>query len=272
MAGLDSDEDKEIFDSRRLFSVLDPAIRTAFLVFVLWLFIAVFFDLLRYLGSPSSENSISRVYVTKVVDFLPLSGYLRELPEKIAGLALRFHQLIKIAFIPLALGLLSVTYFDSFRIPKKLWRFVKLQMSDNYTVFLFASAMFFVVVALNGREYLWSLQMVFLFGAFLLIIGIVWLFLTEEGDVKSSKFLSDRALGEDGKSAVDNDELGMKEDAAQFAKSVLNNGSDKPMVFGIDAPWGSGKTRERHIVDYGEKNQSEHDRLSGEDRSNRTAR
>ena len=42
--------------------------------------------------------------------------------------------------------------------------------------------------------------------------------------------------------SADSDELGFKEDATIFAESVCNNNSPESMVFGIDAPWGTGKT------------------------------
>ncbi len=53
-------------------------------------------------------------------------------------------------------------------------------------------------------------------------------------------YLSDRALGENGEEYED--ELGFTDDAKRFAEDVLNNGSSDPMVFGLDAPWGSGKS------------------------------
>ncbi len=38
------------------------------------------------------------------------------------------------------------------------------------------------------------------------------------------------------------DRLGFFDDAKEFAQNVLNNGSRNPIVFGLDAPWGSGKS------------------------------
>ncbi|MGU3346223.1 P-loop NTPase fold protein [Pseudomonas monsensis] len=50
-------------------------------------------------------------------------------------------------------------------------------------------------------------------------------------------FMSDRDLLE-----PDEDLLEIKERANIFAERVLNGGSSESLVFGIDAPWGSGKT------------------------------
>lgn len=50
-------------------------------------------------------------------------------------------------------------------------------------------------------------------------------------------FLDDRELTD-----PNGDELGFRDDAKRFATDVLNEGSDNPVVFGLDAPWGSGKS------------------------------
>ncbi len=44
------------------------------------------------------------------------------------------------------------------------------------------------------------------------------------------------------KSSVSDDLLNLSDDAARFADSVINGGSKESVVFGIDAPWGIGKS------------------------------
>jgi hypothetical protein len=72
----------------------------------------------------------------------------------------------------------------------------------------------------------------------------VLLFLTNHLLVKkkskknvSSIFINDEAISDAGK-----DILGVNDKAEKFAVSVLNNGSSDSLVFGIDAPWGTGKS------------------------------
>lgn len=50
-------------------------------------------------------------------------------------------------------------------------------------------------------------------------------------------FLGDDEIVEEGQ-----DKLGILEDAKSFAEQVLNNNSKNPIIFGLDAPWGSGKS------------------------------
>lgn len=49
-----------------------------------------------------------------------------------------------------------------------------------------------------------------------------------------SYFMSDKAC--------ETDEFGVRPQAERFAKSVYNQGSSESLVFGIDAPWGTGKS------------------------------
>ena len=49
-------------------------------------------------------------------------------------------------------------------------------------------------------------------------------------------------LSDESEEDSEKDILGFKDDARVFAEQVLNNNSPNSMVFGIDAPWGSGKT------------------------------
>jgi hypothetical protein len=53
----------------------------------------------------------------------------------------------------------------------------------------------------------------------------------------SSFFISDIEL-----KTAEQDLLGFKDDAARFATRLLNGGSPESMVFGIDSPWGIGKS------------------------------
>ncbi|MFZ2188074.1 MAG: P-loop NTPase fold protein [Candidatus Moraniibacteriota bacterium] len=57
-------------------------------------------------------------------------------------------------------------------------------------------------------------------------------------------FLDDREICDSKK-----DELGFREDAIRFAKDVLNGNSSNPIVFGLDAPWGSGKSSYLNICE-----------------------
>lgn len=54
---------------------------------------------------------------------------------------------------------------------------------------------------------------------------------------RSSFFMSDKE-GEN----KNEDEFGFLDNAERFAESVFNNGSSDSLVFGIDAPWGTGKS------------------------------
>jgi len=49
-------------------------------------------------------------------------------------------------------------------------------------------------------------------------------------------------LGDDEIDKESQDKLVVLEDAKSFANQVLNNNSKNPIIFGLDAPWGSGKS------------------------------
>lgn len=88
-----------------------------------------------------------------------------------------------------------------------------------------------------------------LFGVIFILLYVLWDFdirrylqqksiqRKNSGDKKDALFLDDRELLN-----PDADELGFREDAIRFATDVLNAGSSNPVVFGLDAPWGSGKS------------------------------
>lgn len=54
---------------------------------------------------------------------------------------------------------------------------------------------------------------------------------------KKSRFMSDKEITNES-----DDFLGFNDQAKSFAEKVFNNGSSESLVFGIDAPWGSGKS------------------------------
>lgn len=65
-------------------------------------------------------------------------------------------------------------------------------------------------------------------------------------------FINDQAL-----SRAEDDLLGLSESAHRFAERVLNGGSSDSLVFGIDAPWGMGKSSfVNFCCEYWQKNQN----------------
>lgn len=60
----------------------------------------------------------------------------------------------------------------------------------------------------------------------------------EKDEKEEAYFLSDEPI----QNNKEEDILGFKDDAGNFAKQVLNGDSSNSLVFGIDAPWGSGKS------------------------------
>lgn len=70
------------------------------------------------------------------------------------------------------------------------------------------------------------------------ICVVCLIFLTTQKPIdKSSLFLSD-----DPEKDPNNDYLEVNNHAKKFAEQILNNDSNKSIVFGLDAPWGSGKS------------------------------
>lgn len=73
---------------------------------------------------------------------------------------------------------------------------------------------------------------------FLISIALRDLFLRySKIEVQASSFMSDK----EGKNKED-DQFKFNDKAENFADSVYNNGSPESLVFGIDAPWGTGKS------------------------------
>ncbi|WDF49770.1 P-loop NTPase fold protein [Paenibacillus sp. KACC 21273] len=81
----------------------------------------------------------------------------------------------------------------------------------------------------------------------IVIIGITYLqiYINKKAELrkkkdekdKSSNFMSDLA-----EEKRENDKFDLTNQANNFAENVYNNGSKESLVFGIDAPWGSGKS------------------------------
>ena len=101
---------------------------------------------------------------------------------------------------------------------------------------------YFPVKFIEGLE-------VALFGIIFILLYVLWDFdvrrysrqksiqIKGNEEEKDALFLDDQELFD-----PDADELGFRDDAIRFATDVLNDGSDNPIVFGLDAPWGSGKS------------------------------
>ena len=94
----------------------------------------------------------------------------------------------------------------------------------------------------------------------LMIFGLYYYFLKKETGEKKPKepyFLSDEPIQD--KEGEEEDVFGFEDDAKNFADQVLNNESSNSIVFGIDAPWGSGKSSylyfcKQYWKEYNDKN------------------
>lgn len=78
-----------------------------------------------------------------------------------------------------------------------------------------------------------------LFEMILIIIGL-FLFLTINLKPRRKKEPQSLFLSDNPEDKIDY--LGLKNDAEKFAEKIVNNWSSESIVFGIDAPWGGGKT------------------------------
>lgn len=78
--------------------------------------------------------------------------------------------------------------------------------------------------------------MLLLVGALLAIRSWIWTAQTDA--IENPPFF----INDTEKKSVKDDLLGLADDAARFAESVINGGSRESVVFGIDAPWGIGKS------------------------------
>lgn len=96
-------------------------------------------------------------------------------------------------------------------------------------------------------DYLSGVQISVLLILPFIIIGITYLqiYINKKAELrkkkdekdKSSNFMSDLA-----EEKRENDKFDLTNQANNFAENVYNNGSKESLVFGIDAPWGSGKS------------------------------
>lgn len=88
-------------------------------------------------------------------------------------------------------------------------------------------------VTVQGLIVLLSIPTIF----FLAVVAKKCLLKCKKPQKIKSRFLSDKAL----ESASD-DVFGLKEQAERFAELVFDQGSSEGLVFGVDAPWGAGKS------------------------------
>ncbi len=108
------------------------------------------------------------------------------------------------------------------------------------------SAMLALFFLFSPETFLFYLHYIFLFVVIIATI-LLWVMhslkkctsnLTKNTNTKNTPlFLNDCAIN-----ASSSDKLDIKGDALKFAEDVLNNNSLDPIVFGLDSPWGSGKS------------------------------
>ena len=260
--------------------ILDSASRVVFLLSLSLLFIFLISDI--FLASGGIDGLMYALgqnqNIQKLIQWLPFSEYIKLLPDHARILIEYFKGNFLIAG---AIGCALMAY-QNFLIIRFIYRFFYWAFRRVVPVFIFCSSVFFFYAAFFSRENMGAVMVYIfwvglglgmclialrngvlarkiidsVFRNIIIIrswLGIFWdkacawlnviqkrlgLFLGEY-DSKSI-FLNDRALGENGEDPED--ELGLTEDAERFARDVLNNGSSDPMVFGLDAPWGSGKS------------------------------
>ena len=141
-----------------------------------------------------------------------------------------FRYIFIIALIFLA-GVL-ISYF--LRLIKRISR------TNRWDVFITGLFAALAVIYLHNRNRWTFVNPSFIFLIVLLYLVTLAIF-THQGEKKivnkESFFLSDNPEEEETR-----DYLDMREDAENFAKIVVDNFSNESLVFGLDAPWGSGKT------------------------------
>lgn len=122
-------------------------------------------------------------------------------------------------------------------------------LSDIILTALYVCASLFWFFPIKFIEY--SALVVLAIGFFLVVI--LW-----ELDIEKYKKIKIKKIGVEGKAIFlddreicdsEKDELGFREDATRFAEDVLNGNSSNPIVFGLDAPWGSGKSSYLNICE-----------------------
>ncbi|MGW8185378.1 MAG: P-loop NTPase fold protein [Candidatus Moraniibacteriota bacterium] len=119
----------------------------------------------------------------------------------------------------------------------RIYKFIiRILNSRRYDIILSIFLGVFFVILYNQSYANYAQMLVFLIFSLALMWGMllyIYIFLGIKRG--KSKFVSDEP--EEKK-----DSLGIKSDAESFADSIYNNNSEKSFVFGIDAPWGIGKT------------------------------
>lgn len=94
-----------------------------------------------------------------------------------------------------------------------------------------------IISILDIEQLLLLLLLPIVFGFMLIFRGLQTEFFIRKGSNSAAFFINDIAC----KSRTD-DLLGLSEKAEKFSELVLNGGSRDSIVFGIDAPWGIGKS------------------------------
>lgn len=87
-----------------------------------------------------------------------------------------------------------------------------------------------------------DIQLVALFGLFIFVPFVHVLRSVVLGNLKVPAKLTPFFLNDDERVAPEDDLLGFRESSERFARRVLNGGSAESIVFGLDAPWGTGKS------------------------------
>ncbi len=157
-----------------------------------------------------------------------------------------------VSFLVLQIFLVLIIPFARWFVGKDFWIktliFLKSYRVDLFIAFLMG---IFITISFNGffldpfRKWIWGLSMsqlgilivtyvLLFFGTFLLEI---FKSCHTQEEKPASLFLSDTAINDEA-----DDELKFADKANKFAERVYNRGSTESLVFGLDAPWGTGKS------------------------------
>jgi len=143
-------------------------------------------------------------------------------------------------------ALIGSTYFysrDGYADLKKLWQSYRV---DLLSLVLFGLLMSVCVGGIGTSKYqeyagkVYVLQLMLLVAAPVFIALLLMLraaTMRMRRDSAAPFFISDQDI-----KSKESDLLGLSGSAARFAERVLNGGSSDSLVFGIDAPWGIGKS------------------------------
>ena len=244
--------DKKNF--RTISRFFDDAIIIAVVLFALIFIVGILANIFHATGDfPGLKLAIVNI-ARKIADILPFTNYLLAIPDQISVILDDVSKGIpRIVF--LAVAIVGMVY-GSFKFPKIILEALK----NVRSVYILASVFLFGYFTLHFYSRKYALIWIALVGVLGWIFSVLLnRFSQTEGVLrlaagicnyigelkrkvftqKKPIFLDDRAVGENGDVI---DELGFSEDAKRFAEDVLNGGASNPMIFGIDAPWGSGKT------------------------------